>query len=78
MIGSATIKFSYDTDGHFSFPLTLWITEFKTQNLLGIDFCRKQLSGIHFDFPEIGLKEPPLCVMEAVIRTNLTLSFLKS
>ena len=78
MIGSAKIKFSYHTDGHFSLPLALWMTDFKTHNFLGIDFCREQLSGIYFDFPEIELKEPPLCVMEAFIRTNLTFSFLKS
>ena len=38
MIGFATLTFSYDPDGHFSFPLTVWITEMRTQNLLGIDF----------------------------------------
>ena len=30
MIGFATLTFSYDPDGQFSFPLTLWITEMKT------------------------------------------------
>ena len=49
MIGFATLTFTYDPDGHFSFPLTVWITEMKTQNLLGMDFCQKQVSGIHFD-----------------------------
>ena len=38
MIGCATLTFSYDPDEKFSFRLTLWITELKTQNLLGIDF----------------------------------------
>ena len=55
----ATLKFSYDPDGQFSFHLTYWITEMKTQNLLGMDFCQKQVSGIHFDLPGIALKEPP-------------------
>ena len=59
MIGFATLTFSYDPDGQFSFPLTVWITEMKTQNLLGMDFCQKQVSGIHFDLPGIELKEPP-------------------
>ena len=58
MIGFATLKFSYHPDGQFSFPLTVWITQIKTQNLLGIDFCQKQLSNIHFDFHGIELKEP--------------------
>ena len=62
MIGFATLTFSYDPDGQFSFPLTVWITEMKTQNLLGMDFCQKQVSGIHFDLPGIELKEPPKTV----------------
>ena len=59
MIGFATLTFSYDPDGQFSFPLTVWITEMKTANLLGVDFCQKQVSGVHFDLPGIELKEPP-------------------
>ena len=59
MIGLATLTFSYDPDGQFTFPLTVWITEMKTQNLLGMDFCQKQVSGIHFELPGIELKEPP-------------------
>ena len=59
MVGYATITFSYDPDGQFVFPLTVWITEMKTQNLLGMDFRRIQVSGIHFDFPGIELKNPP-------------------
>ena len=39
MMGSATINFSSDPDGQFPFPLTVWITEMKTQNLLAMDFC---------------------------------------
>ena len=42
MIGYATITFSYDPDGRFIFPRTVWITEMRTQNILGIDFCQKQ------------------------------------
>ena len=57
LIGFATLTFSYDPDGQFSFPLTVWITEMKTQNLLGMDFCQKQVSGIHFDIPDIELKK---------------------
>ena len=57
MIGYATITFSYDPDGQIIFPLTVWITEMRTQNLLGMDFCQKQVSGIHFDLPGIEIKE---------------------
>ena len=59
MIGFATLTFSRDPDGQFSFALTVWITEMNTKNLLGMDFCQKQVSGIHFDIPGIELKEPP-------------------
>ena len=59
MIGYATISFSFDPDGQFIFPLIVWITETRTQNLLGTDFCQKQASGIHFDLPGIEIKKPP-------------------
>ena len=57
-IGFAIITFSYNPDGQFIFPLTVWITEMRTQNLLGMDFCQKQVSGIHFDQPGIEIKNP--------------------
>ena len=59
MIGYANINFYYDPDGQFVFPLTVWITEMKTQNLLGMDLWQKQLSGILFDLPGIELKKFP-------------------
>ena len=59
MVGYTNITFCYDPDGQFTFPLTVWVTEMKTQNLLGMDFCQKQVSGIHFDLPGIELKNPP-------------------
>ena len=31
----------------------------RTQNLLGMDFCQNQASGIHFDIPGIKLRQPP-------------------
>ena len=49
MIGYATITFSYDQDGQFIFPLTVWITKMRTQILREMDFCQKQVSGSHFD-----------------------------
>ena len=59
MIGYATIELSYDPNGKYSFPLTVWITEMSTQNLLGMDFCQNQASGIHFHLPGIELRQPP-------------------
>ena len=59
MIGYATIGFSYDPNGKHSFPLTVWITETKTKNLLGMDFFQNQAYGTHFDLPGIELPQPP-------------------
>ena len=63
MIGFATLTFSYDPNGQFSFPLGVRITKMKTQNRLGMVFCQQQVSGIHFDLPGIELKEPPNTVL---------------
>ena len=76
MIGLATLTFSYDPDGQFTFPLTVWITEMKTQNLLGMDFCQKQVSGIHFDLPGIELKEPPNTVCYGSLHRNKAHPFI--
>ena len=70
MISFAALTFSYDPDGQYSFPLTVWITKMKTQNLLGMDFCQKQVSGIHFDLPGIELKEPPNTVCYGSLHQN--------
>ena len=50
MIGYATIEFSYDPNGEYPFPLTVWITEMRTQNLLGMEFCQNQVPGIHLTY----------------------------
>ena len=76
MIGFATLTFSYDPDGHFSFTLTLWITKMKTQNLVGMDFCHKQVSGILFDLPRIELKKPPETVCYGSLRQNKSYPFI--
>ena len=61
MVGDAKLAFCYDPDGRFIFPFysPVWMTEMKTQNLNGMDFCQKQVSGIHFDLPGIKLKILP-------------------
>ena len=76
MIGFATLTFSYDPDGQLSFPLTVWITEMKTQNLLGMDFCQEQISGIHFDLPGIALKVPPNTVWYGSLNQNKSYPFI--
>ena len=69
-IGYATITFSYDPDGQFVFPLTEWITEMRTQNLLGMDVPQKQVSGFHFDLPGIEIKNPPKSICYGSFHQN--------
>ena len=77
MIGYATIEFSYDSNGEYSFPLTVWITKIRTQNLLGKDFCQNQAFGLHFDLLGIELRQPPknFCY-GSLTKTNPFLMFL--
>ena len=42
----------------------------KTQNLLGNDFCQKQVSGFHFDLPRFSLKGPPNTVCYRSLHQN--------
>ena len=58
-IGYSTIEFSYDPHDEYTFPLTIWIMKMRTQNLLGMDFCQNQVSGVHLDLPGIELQQPP-------------------
>ena len=48
----------------------------KTQNLLGMDFCQKQASGIHFNLPGIALKEPPNTVCYRSLHQNKSYTFI--
>ena len=70
MIGYAMITFSYDPDGQFIFPLTVWITEIRTQNLLGMDFCQRNVSGVRFDLPGIETKNPPKSICYGSFHQN--------
>ena len=70
MIGYATITFSYDPDGQFIFPLTVWITEMRAQNLLGMDFFQMQVPAIHFDLPGIKIKNPPKSICNGSFQQN--------
>ena len=78
MIDYATRIFSYDSDGQFIFPLTVWITDRRTQNFTGMNFCQKQVTGIHFDLPEIETKTfPSQPAIAAFTKTNLILIYHK-
>ena len=70
MIGYANISFSYDPDGQFIFPLTVWITEMRTQNLLEMDFCQKQVYVIHFDLPGFEIRNPPRSICYGIFHQN--------
>ena len=76
MIGLATLTFNYDPGGHFTFPLTVWINEKKTQKLLDMDFCQKQVSGIHFELPGIEFKGPPNTVYYGSLHQNKLYPFV--
>ena len=76
IIGYATIEFSYDPNGENSFPLTVWITEMRTQNLLGMDFCQNQGSGIHFDLTGIELRQPPKTFCYGSLQQNKTFPYV--
>ena len=70
LIGYAFVTFSYDPDGQFIFPLKVWITEMRTQNLLGMDFCQKHVSGNHFDLPGTDIKNPPKSICYGSFHQN--------
>ena len=70
MIGYATVTFSYDPDGQFVSPLTVWINKMRTQHLLGMDFCQKQVSGVHFDLPGVEIGNPTKSVCYDTFHLN--------
>ena len=72
MIGYATIELNYDTNGEYSYPLIVWITEMKTENLLGMDFCQNQVSGINFNLYGIELRQPPKTFCYKSLHQNKT------
>ena len=76
MIGYATIQFSYGPNGEYTFPQTVWITEMRTQNLLGMGFCQNQASGIHFDSPGIELRQPPKTICYGSLHQNKIIPYV--
>ena len=52
-----TILTSYlDTDGKYKANHRAWVTEEKTSNLLGVDFCHTFLKALYFDVLSVELK----------------------
>ena len=76
MIGYATLTFSYATDGQFIFPLTVWTTEMRTWNLIGMDACQKQVYGIHFDLLGREISNPPKSIGYGSFHQNESYSHL--
>ena len=75
-LGYATLGFSYDPNREYSFPLTVRITEMKTQNLLGMDFCQNQAPGTHFDSSGIELRQPPKTLFYGSVHQNKTFPYV--
>ena len=69
--------FSFDPDGHFIFPLTVWITEMRFQSFLGIDFSQQQVSGTHFDLPGTEMKNHPKPICSSNFQQNKIYSHLE-
>ena len=42
----------------------------RTQNLLGMDLCQKEVSGIDFDLPGIEIKKPPKSICYGSFHQN--------
>ena len=56
MFGHTSIQSCFDTDGKYPSNHKVWITEEKTANLLGVDFCHLFLKALYFDIPAVELK----------------------
>ena len=76
MNGFGTLTFSYDLDGLYSFLLTVWITEMKFQNLLGMEFRQKHVTGIHLNLPGIEVEGPPNTVLYGSLHQNKSYPFI--
>ena len=56
MIGYTILTSYFDTDGKYKANHRVWVTEEKTSNLLGVDFCHTFLKALYFDIPAVELK----------------------
>ena len=78
MIGYATIEFSYEPNGEYSSPLTVWITQMRTQNLLGWTSVRIRLPEFISTYLALSynsLQKPS--VMEVFTKIKHFLTFLE-
>ena len=56
MIGYTITTSYFDTDGKYKANHRVWVTEEKTFNLLGVDFCHTFLKALYLDIPAVELK----------------------
>ena len=78
MISFATLTFSYDPYGQFSFPSTVWITKKRLRTFSARTSVKNKYLAFTLIYPELNLKSHQiLFVMETFKGTNRTLSFRK-
>ena len=56
MFGHKSFQSCFDTDGKYPSNHKVWITEEKTANVLGVDFCHLFSKALHFDIPAVDLQ----------------------
>ena len=56
MFGHISIQSCFDNNKKYPSNHKVWITEEKTANLLGVDFCHLFLKALYFDIPAVELK----------------------
>ena len=56
MIGYTMLTSYFDTDGKYKANHRVWVTEEKTSNLRGVDFCHTFLKALYFDILAVELK----------------------
>ena len=56
MIGYSIQTSYFDIEGKYIANHRVWVTEEKTSNLLGVDFCNAFLKALYFDIPAVELK----------------------
>ena len=76
MIGHTTLPFRFDSDGEHQFELRIGITETQTSNLLGIEFCRRYVSKLHFEIPAIEPKNTANAICNGNLCSTKPYSFV--
>ena len=76
MIGHTILSFSFDSDREHQFEFLLWITETRTSNLFGIEFCRQYVSKLHIEIPAIELKNTANAICYGNMRSTKPYPFV--